>query len=113
MGSLGTAGTFSLVMNERKWRQLSEEVRAAIMSVSGEHFAGMLGAVDVKNAEIIEQLKADGVRFVSLSEEMEADLRDAFAPIAEDWIASVSEKGVDGAAALEFYRGTLSQLATE
>ncbi|WP_264214342.1 TRAP transporter substrate-binding protein [Leisingera thetidis] len=113
MGSLGTAGTFSLVMNERKWRRLSEEDRDAIMSVSGEYFAGLLGAVDARNSEVIEQLKADGVRFVTLSEEMEADLRDAFAPISEDWIASVTAKGVDGAAALDFYRDTLSQLAAE
>lgn len=113
MGSLGTAGTFSLVMNERQWRRLSKEDRSAIMSVSGEHFAELLDAVDVRNAEIIAQLKADGVHFVTLPETLEADLRAAFAPISADWIASVAAKGVDGAAALDFYRDTLSRLAAE
>ncbi|SLN76581.1 TRAP transporter substrate-binding protein DctP [Oceanibacterium hippocampi] len=114
MGDLGTAGTFALVMNEKKWRRLSEENRKAIMSVSGEQFARMLETVDTRNQAIIKQLEADGVKFVTLPDDLRKDLAHAFAPIATDWIASVEAKGVaDGAAALKFYRQAQADVAAE
>lgn len=108
LGDLGSAGTFALVMNERKWRRLSKEHREAILVVSGEAFARSLQAVDKRNAEIIEQMKTDGVSFSPLAEGLRSDLLEAFAPVAADWIARVEAKGVDGAAALDFYRAQLT-----
>lgn len=114
MGDLGTAGTFALVMNEKKWRSLSKETREAIMSVSGENFARRLQAVDDRNQKVVEQLQASGVKFVSLPEGLRNDLAQAFAPIAEEWIASVEKKGVaDGAAALDYYRKVQAEVAAE
>lgn len=114
MGDLGTAGTFALVLNESKWRSLSKENREAIMSVSGEEFSRMLEAVDVRNERIVEQLKAEGVKFVSLPSELREGLAKAFAPLADEWIANVEAKGVaDGAAALEYYRKTQADIVAE
>lgn len=109
LGTLGTAGTFALVMNERAWRGLSAEHRAAIEALSGEVFARATRALDARNAALIEELKAGGMAFGTLPEALETRLAEAFAFIEDDWVASVGAKGVDGEAALAFYRAAIAE----
>lgn len=110
LGELTTAGSFALVMNERAWRRLSEENRAALESLSGEAFSRRLAAVEAANNRVIEDLKKDGVVFSTISDEFSADLGEAFQFLQEDWIQKVSDKGIDGAAAIEYYRDLLKSL---
>lgn len=104
MGDLGTSGSFVLVINERKWRGLSQSAQESIARLSGEAFARRLGKVDEKNAAAIEAIKGAGVSFAPLSSELSKELGSAFAAVKAGWVEKVGAMGVDGEAALKFYR---------
>lgn len=106
MGDLGTAGSFTLVLNQRKWNGLPAEDKKAVMRVSGENFSRRFAALDRKNKVIKAQLKKKGVAFGNLPGPFANDLRKAFAFVESDWIKTVAKRGVNGAAALQFYRET-------
>jgi TRAP-type transport system periplasmic protein len=101
---LGTAGSFSLVMNEARWKKLTAAEQAAITKVSGEAFARSMAAMDTANKEAIKTMKENGTKFVDAPPELVRDLGKAFAPVEKDWIAEVGKRGIDGVAAAAFYR---------
>jgi TRAP-type C4-dicarboxylate transport system substrate-binding protein len=105
--------TFSFFLSNEKWNEISPEDQAAIMSVSGEVFAQLAGSVWAKY-----EMKALGsigqrVRLINASDSFEATLIEASQPFTERWIESANAKGIDGAAALEFYRETATRLAAQ
>ena len=101
---LGTAGSFSLVMNEAKWNALKPAEQAAIAKVSGEAFARSMATMDVANKAAIKSLQDQGVKFVEAPALLVQDLGKAFAFVEKEWIAEVGKRGIDGAAAAAFYR---------
>ena len=108
---LGTAGSFSLVMNESKWRSLSPADQAAIAKVSGEALSRRMKAMDDANAGAIKTLQEHGVKFVDLPAAFVGDLAKAFAPVEKEWAAEVAKRGVDGTAAAAFYRAEQKRAA--
>lgn len=101
---LGTAGSFSLVMNESKWKKLSPTEQAAIAKVSGEAFARGMSAMDGANKAAIKAMQEQGVKFIDAPAPLLQDLGKAFAFLEKEWMAEVGKRGVDGAAAAAFYR---------
>lgn len=101
---LRTAGSFALVTSERKWKEISEGDRAAIDSVSGAAFAARMSAMDRANAASTQKLAEGGVKFIDASPELTTELRKAWSFLDEDWIREAGKRGIDGAAALRFYR---------
>ena len=101
---LGTAGSFSLVMNEARWKKLTPAEQSAIATVSGEAFARSLGAVDDANKGAIKAMQEHGTKFIEAPAALVRDLGKAFAFVEKEWIAEVGKRGVDGAAAADFYR---------
>jgi TRAP-type C4-dicarboxylate transport system substrate-binding protein len=101
---LGTAGSFSLVMNDSKWKKLTPAEQAAIGKVSGEAFARSLAAMDGANKAAIKSMQDQGVKFFDAPPALVQDLGKAFAFVEKEWIAEVGKRGVDGAAAAAFYR---------
>jgi TRAP-type C4-dicarboxylate transport system substrate-binding protein len=101
---LGTAGSFSLVMNEAKWKKLTPAEQAAVAKVSGEAFARSMGAMDVANKAAIKSMQEHGVKFMDAPPALVKDLGEAFSFVEKEWIAEVGKRGVDGAAAAAFYR---------
>ena len=63
-----------------------------------------MGALDQANNAAIKALEDQGVRIVKAPAAFESELREAFKVIELDWLAEVGKRGVDGRAALDFYR---------
>jgi len=101
---LGTAGSFSLVMNEGRWKKLTPAEQTAIAKVSGEAFARSLATMDTANKGAIKAMQEQGTRFIDASPELVQELGKAFAFVEQEWAAEVGKRGVDGAAAAAFYR---------
>ena len=101
---LGTAGSFSLVMNEGRWKKLTPAEQAAISKLSGEAFARSLAAMDAANKDAIKAMQEHGTKFSEAPPALVRDLAKAFAPVEKEWVAEVGKHGVDGVAAAAFYR---------
>lgn len=104
LDNLGTAGSFALVMNNAKWRALNPQQQKAIEGLAGEAFADRMAALDRANKAAIETMRSHGVTFVDAPPALEKDLAQAFAPVEQAWIADVGQRGVDGKAAIAYYR---------
>lgn len=105
--------SFFFVMNEGRYKSLSDEDRAAIDSVSGEAFSRLAGqawdAADAKGMEVI----GDTVAFHDATPEEMATLEEAVQPIYDGVAKSYAEKGVDFEAALEMLRAEVAKVAAE
>ncbi len=102
------AATFALVMNEAKWNSISRADQAAIEKVSGEAFAKYMKAVDEVNDEVVKKVTADGLQFMTAPAAVIDGVKRAFASSEADWIAEAKKRGVDGRAALDFYRAQIN-----
>ena len=93
--------TWFLVMNQGKWDSLSKEDQDAIMSVSGEHFARLVGQA-WDNADKVgwEAIEAAGIPVVQADEAFVAEIKAAAEPLEKAWAEKAAERGVDGAALL-------------
>ena len=103
---------FSLIMNERKWSGLSADDRRAIERVSGEAAASRAGkGFDELERNAVKALEGGGVRISMASPAFAAEVRNRLTFIEEGWLAAAKARGVDGAAALAFYRKTAADIA--
>ncbi len=95
---------FSFYMNEGVWNKLSREDKAIVTAASEEKIASdsnNWGNID-QEAEAIYRKNDIGIR--EASPEFTADLRKLWAYMDRDWIAGADKIGIDGAAALAFFR---------
>lgn len=53
-------------------------------------------------------MDAAGAEKLAASAEFVAELEERLQPVIDGWIAGAAERGVDGKAAIEFYRSRLS-----
>lgn len=101
--------SFSMFFNKGKWAALKPEDREAITKLTGEHFARRFAAIDKAEREAVteatDKLK---IQLIKASPEFVADLRKATSFLEEEWIAEAKKLGVDGEAALKFYRDTVA-----
>lgn len=104
MKDLGTAGSFALVVNPKKWAEISEADRKTITALGGTAFAARMGAMDEAINAALKRLSDGGVKTVEASPQLNADLKKAYAFLAEEWVKEVGKRGIDGTAALTFYR---------
>lgn len=104
--------TFSFVINEDKWAEISAEDQAAIESVSGEAFSGMAGrAFNGVDGAAFEAENAGDIATFDASEEFYNDLVAASEPLTARWVERANAKGIDGQAALDFYRAQVDELS--
>ncbi len=104
--------SFSLVINKDRWEKISPTDRAAIMKVSGAAFAAMAGRAWAQDtARAMETLKAGGMAVVKADPAFEADLSQASEFVTSGWLKKAAAAGIDGMAALAFYRARLAELA--
>ncbi len=102
------AVTFSLLMNENKWKRLSKEDRMAIDSVSGERVARNAGRkTDSLDADIRKVAEKEGITFETASAAFVTEIKTVVAHFTEDWIKTAATRGVDGKAALVYFRSQL------
>ncbi len=97
--------SFFFIMNQATFDSLSEEDQKAIMSVSGETFAKRAGAAwDKADAAGLEKMKSEGIAFVTLDDAQLAKVKEKLQPLVDRILKQMSDKGVDGEAALKMLR---------
>jgi len=98
--------SFFVVVNKNKWEALSKADRDAIDAVSGEAYAKLAGKVLAKQQDdIIGARKAEGRVKTSVADPQMVDaLRKSLGFFDQDWIAAAKAKGIDGEAALKYFR---------
>jgi len=104
LAELGTAGAFSLVLNEGKWKSLSPKQQETLTRLSGEAFARRIAELDRVSEANVKKLREQGVSFFDAPANLNADLKKAFAFMTDEWAAEAGKRGVDGKAAMDFYR---------
>jgi len=96
-------GTFSTFFNKKKWDTIPARDQAIIRKLAGEALARRSFAWDkVEGTAKAGFLKSRKIHDMPAAEM--AKLRKLWAPLYTGWIKSVSDKGIDGKAALDFYR---------
>jgi TRAP-type C4-dicarboxylate transport system substrate-binding protein len=99
-----TATAFALFINKKKWDSIGAEDRDAITRLSGEALAARLGELDALEAKVRSQASTNGIRIAPASEAFAQEMQRLAAPLEQAWLADAKAAGVDGGAALAFYR---------
>lgn len=103
-----------VMISDAAYQRLSEADRAALDALSGEALVRRFAQMwQDREAEARVALEAGGTVFHEVDAGTLAELRAALAFIEEDWVNTANERGVDGAAALAFYRSELDRLGAE
>jgi len=105
---------FHFAINRDAWNEISPEDQAAIMEVSGEAGARMIGrSWDIGDAAGRDYVAAEGVQVTQMSPEFRAEIEAAFVPMETEWFDRAAALGVDGRAALAAYREEVARLNEE
>jgi TRAP-type C4-dicarboxylate transport system substrate-binding protein len=106
------APSFVLFVNKKKWGAMSLADREAITKLSGEALAQRMGAMDEFETKARAAAAAQGIQVKAASQSFAADLQKLAQPQVQSWLNDAKALGVDGAAALEFYK-TQAQQASQ
>ncbi len=109
-GAIFTA-TFSMFMNQKTWDALSPADQKGVMSVSGEAFARKMSLLDELEKKALATFKAEGKSINAAEGAFADEVRAAWTPMQAAWIAQARKSGVDGKAALDFYKATAKAAA--
>lgn len=103
-------GSFSLIMSEDAWANISPEDQAALDAVFGEKLSGIAGAMwDTIDDVGMDALNASADNSLREATEEDAEAWAALtAPIIEGVLAEVSAKGVDAEAARAFIQAQMA-----
>ena len=97
--------TFSLIMEAKSFAGLPADARRALTAHAGGELGTKLGFVEeavTRRARMV--FKQAGATFTDASPEFQAALAKSLQFVEQDWIKQAEAKGVDGKAALAFYR---------
>ncbi len=99
------SNNFSFLFSEKKWNGLTAGERKAISGISGDTIAINAGKrVDFLNGRAKEAAIKKGIKFHKASPEFVKEIRARTQFVVDDWLAVANSKGVDGKAALEFFK---------
>ncbi|EBA14635.1 TRAP dicarboxylate transporter, DctP subunit [Roseobacter sp. SK209-2-6] len=94
--------TFVLAMNKERYESLSDAQRAAIDENSGLEFSVFAGGtMEDSDGPSREMALDNGNNVITLDESQTAEWRKLSQPVYDNWLADMSEKGIDGQALLE------------
>ncbi len=94
--------TFVLAMNKAKYDSLSDEMKAAVDSASGEAFSIFAGATMEESDAPARKLAVDnGNNIIQLDDAQIAEWKSAAEPIYAAWVADMESKGIDGQALID------------
>ena len=101
--------TFALVMNEAKWKQISDADKAEINKLSGEALSRRAGkAWDAVDARAEKSVRDANVPIVMASPQFIAEIKSRTDGLEKAWIEKVKAKGLDGTAALAALRAEIA-----
>lgn len=101
--------SFSFFINRKKWNSISPADRKAIVALSGEKISRHFGQVqDGVNDKSRAALLKGGLKSVDGDPRMLAELKTLGQPMTDAWLKKTAAMGVDGKAAIAYYRGVLA-----
>lgn len=104
--------SFSVFMNQDTWSEISSGDQAAIMSVSGAVLGAAFGAGWDQAVAGAEAAYADAsIEIVAADPAFEAALIEQAAPVTAGWLNAAQAAGIDGQAALDFYKAQIAEMA--
>ena len=102
--------TFVLAMNKDRYDSLPADLQKVIDDNSGVEFSVFAGGVMEDSDAPARKLAADrGNNIVTLTEAEAAEWRAVADPIYAEWVAEMSEKGIDGQALIDEARSLIDQ----
>ncbi|MEY3379538.1 MAG: hypothetical protein RL468_136 [Pseudomonadota bacterium] len=99
-----TVPAFAFFMNKKKWSAISPKDQEAIMKLSGEAFSRRFVAYDNVDNRLRAESKAKGLIYREASPQFVAELKKLSEPIEAAWLADAASLGVDGKAALAYFK---------
>lgn len=102
-GSL-TAPAFALFVNKKKWASIASKDRDTIVKLSGEALAQRLAVLDEIESKARADAKAGGIDFITADASFVAALKKFAQPLETAWLADAEKLGVDGKAALAYFK---------
>ena len=101
--------SFSFFISKKKWDTISPGDRKAIRALSGEKMARHFGQIqDGVNNRSRAKLLEGGLKAIKGDPEMLAQLKKIGQPMIDAWLKKVAAMGVDGKAAIAYYRSVLA-----
>ena len=107
------APAFSVFISNAKWAQISPRDQAAIMKISGEALARRAAGIDQHSKEVVDEYVAQGGIVEKAKPAFNAELEKVWKPLYDQWIASANKQGVDGKAALAYFKGQIKEVQAE
>lgn len=102
---------FAVIMNREVFEDLTEEQQDAILSAGGEKLAAKLGGIAQRESEFsIGKFQEANATITEGSPELIAAVEEKLAFIEEDWLKDAEAAGIDGPAALAYYREVVKQM---
>jgi TRAP-type C4-dicarboxylate transport system substrate-binding protein len=102
--------TFSFFIHEKKWGEIAAADRDAIVALSGEKMSRHFGKIqDSFQDRIRAQLLKDGLQIVQGDDAVLAQLEAIGQPMTDAWLKKVAAMGVDGKAAIAYYKSVLDE----
>tara|TARA_B100000315_G_scaffold245251_1_gene270924 strand:- start:6587 stop:7597 length:1011 start_codon:yes stop_codon:yes gene_type:complete len=99
------SNNFSFLFSLKKWNGLSAAEKKAITSISGDTIAINAGKrVDVLDKKARGLALKKGIKYHKASPEFVANIRKKAQFAVDDWLKIAASKGVDGKAALDFFK---------
>ena len=108
-GGVGNTSIF-LVLNKKKFDGLADGQRDAIMRVSGETFGSYAAGWDANEKIAVGDAKKAGIQIKPLPAVAMKELKKRWSAIEPKWIKDADRLGIDGKAAVAFYRGELAKI---
>jgi len=98
-----TNATFGLIMNEKKYNDLTNRSQDCIDKYSGHAFGDWASnLIDNQNAKMKNEVsKREGHEIIIPSADVIAEYKKILSPIESDWLAEMKGKGLDGDAVLK------------
>lgn len=99
-----SSGGFSVILNKKKWDAISPADQQIISRLSGDAFARRLEVMDRANEAALAEGIKGGLKDIKASPQFVEQVRKLAEKLDEAWIAEANKLGVDGRAALNYYR---------
>lgn len=108
----GTAApVFSFIISKAKWSAISEKDRETITRMAREPLAKRIGYIDRQLKDSDARLVASGVKIAPPSAAFQAELEKLGQVSIDAWLKDAAALGVDGKAALDFYKAEALSVA--
>jgi C4-dicarboxylate-binding protein DctP len=100
---LGAVPTKSIVVNERTWGRLPEEVQTVLMEVAADYRDELAQETERRAAKSTQQYLDFGGKILTLTDEQRREWAMGLPNIAKEWADDMEERGMPGHAILNDY----------